>query len=78
MSWLESLSGFGFVVVGLVGLAVAGSFLANRGVVPLGTWNRLFSAGLIPVIYVLVGLKVGSELAALLDVMMRGEEGGAG
>jgi multicomponent Na+:H+ antiporter subunit B len=75
MSWLESLSGFGFVVVGLIGLAVAGSFLANSGVVPLGTWNRLFSAGLIPVIYVLIGLKVGSELAALLDVMMRGEEG---
>jgi multicomponent Na+:H+ antiporter subunit B len=77
MSWLESMSGFGFVVVGLLGLGVAGSFLANRGVVPLGTWNRLFSAGLIPVIYVLIGLKVGSELAALLDVMMRGEEGGA-
>jgi multicomponent Na+:H+ antiporter subunit B len=76
MSWLESVSGFGFVVVGLLGLAVAGSFLANRGVVPLGTWNRLFSAGLIPVIYVLIGLKVGSELAALLDVMMRGEQGG--
>jgi len=74
MSWVESLSGFGFVVVGLLGLAVAGSFLANRGVLPLGTWNRLFSAGLIPVIYVLIGLKVGSELAALLDVMMRGGE----
>jgi multicomponent Na+:H+ antiporter subunit B len=77
MSWLESLSGFGFVVVGLIGLAVAGSFLANNGVVPLGVWNRLFSAGLIPIIYVLIGLKVGSELAALLDVLMRGEEGGA-
>ena len=74
MSWLESLSGFGFVLVGLLGVAVAGSFLANGGVVPLGTWNRLFSAGLIPIIYVLIGLKVGSELAALLDVMMRGEE----
>ena len=59
-----------------MGLAVAGSFLANEGVVPLGQWNRLFSAGLIPIVYVLVGLKVGSELSALLDVMMRGEEGG--
>ena len=78
MSWLESLSGFGFVTAGIVGLAAAGSFLANRGVLPLGQWNRLFSAGLIPVIYVLIGLKVGSELAALLDVMMRGEEGGRG
>jgi len=75
MSWLESLSGFGFVIVGLVGLAVAGSFLANRGVAPLGEWNRLFSAGLIPIVYVFIGLKVGSELSALLDVMMRGEEG---
>ena len=75
MSWLESLSGFGFVVVGLVGLGVAGSFLANRGVAPLGEWNRLFSAGLIPIVYVFVGLKVGSELSALLDVMMRAGEG---
>jgi len=73
MSWLESLSGFAFVVAGLAGLWVAGSFLANRGVLPLGEWNQLLSAGVIPVIYILIGLKVGSELAALLDVMMRGE-----
>ena len=73
MSWLESLSGFAFVVAGLAGLWVAGSFLANKGLLPLGEWNRLFSAGIIPVIYILIGLKVGSELAALLDVMMRGE-----
>ncbi len=73
MAWLESLSGFAFVLAGLAGLWAAGSFLANRGVLPLGEWNRLFSAGIIPVIYILIGLKVGSELAALLDVMMRGE-----
>lgn len=72
MAWLESVSGFAFVVAGLVGLWAAGSFLASRDVLPLGQWNRLLSAGLIPVIYVLIGLKVGSELAALLDVMMRG------
>lgn len=78
MSWLESMSGIGFVLVGVAGLAVAGSFLANRGVAPLGEWNSLFSAGLIPVIYVLIGLKVGSELSALLDVMMRGEKEGQG
>ncbi len=74
MSWLESTSGFAFVIVGLLGLAIGGSFLANSGVLPLGTWNRLFSAGVIPVIYTLIGLKVGSELAALLDVMMRWDE----
>ncbi|MCD4690975.1 sodium:proton antiporter [bacterium] len=74
MAWLESLSGFTFVVAGLAGLWMAGSFLSNQGVLPLGQWNRLLSAGIIPIIYILIGLKVGSELAALLDVMMRGEE----
>ena len=70
LGWIESLSGFLYVLIGLIGLAFAGSFLSNKGLLPLGTWNKLFSAGLIPVIYVLVGLKVGSELAALIDTMM--------
>ena len=70
LGWIESLSGFLYVLVGLIGIAVAGSFLSNKGILPLGLWNELFSAGLIPVIYTLVGLKVGSELAALIDAMM--------
>jgi len=70
LGWIESMSGFLYVVVGMVGLAIAGSFLSNRGILPLGLWNDLFSAGLIPIIYVLVGLKVGSELASLIDAMM--------
>jgi multicomponent Na+:H+ antiporter subunit B len=72
LSWLESFSGFGFVLVGLAGLLFAGSFLANRSLLPLGRWNALFSAGVIPIIYVLIGLKVGTELSALLDVMIHG------
>ena len=78
LSVIESFSGFGYVLTGLVGLAVAGSFLANRGVLDLGAWNRLFSAGVIPVIYVLIGLKVGSELATLLDTMMHADQAGEG
>lgn len=74
MSWAESLSGFGIVAIGLVGLALTGSFLANKGVVSLGEWNRLLSGGLIPLIYILVGFKVGTELAALLDSMVRSGE----
>lgn len=69
LTWLESLSGLGFALVGLVGLAIGGSFLSNKGVMGLGEWNRLFSAGVIPIIYVLIGLKVGAELSALLDDM---------
>ncbi len=70
MHWLESMAGFGYVMAGVAGLVVAGSFLSNQGVLPLGTWNRLFSAGIIPIIYILVGLKVGTELSSLLDVMI--------
>ena len=40
----------------------------------MGEWNRLFSGGLVPIIYVLVGLKVGAELSALLDVMLHATE----
>ncbi len=81
MHWMESLVGFTYVMVGISGLVIAGSFLSNQGVLPLGTWNRLFSGGIIPIIYILVGLKVGTELASLLDTLMesgrpRNEGGG--
>ncbi len=74
LSWMESLSGVGFVAAGMAGLWVAGSFLSNRGVLPLGQWNSLFSAGVIPVIYILIGLKVGSELATLLDILVHSNQ----
>jgi multicomponent Na+:H+ antiporter subunit B len=66
ISLIESLSGFSYVLVGLLGVLLAGGFLDNR-ILPLGTYGTLFSAGAIPIIYTLVGLKVGSELSAVLD-----------
>lgn len=66
ISLTESLSGFSYVLVGLLGVLLAGGFLDNR-IMPLGTYGTLFSAGAIPIIYTLVGLKVGSELSAVLD-----------
>jgi len=66
ISVTESLSGFGYVVVGVLGVVLAGGFLDNR-IMSLGTFGTLFSAGAIPIIYTLVGLKVGSELSAVLD-----------
>ena len=67
LSVTESLSGLVFVVIGLVGLAVGGTFLLNF--LPEGTPYALFSAGVIPVIYAAIGLKVGSELGAIIDKM---------
>ena len=69
---VESLSGAGYVALGLFGLMLAGGFLDNR-FLPLGQFGALFSAGAIPLIYSLVGLKVGSELTGILENMGRAE-----
>jgi multicomponent Na+:H+ antiporter subunit B len=63
---IESLSGLTFITVGLIGLIGFGIFL-KLNLVPMGVFNTLFSAGLIPVIYIVVGFKVGSELTAVVD-----------
>jgi multicomponent Na+:H+ antiporter subunit B len=61
----ESIAGLVFVVVGLLGLLYSGYFLMNY--LPKGLPNELFSSGIIPVIYVAIGFKVGSELTGILD-----------
>ena len=76
ISLMESLSGFGYVVVGVLGVILAGGFLDNR-IMDTGVYGDLFSAGAIPIIYVFIGLKVGFELSAVLDRFRR-EQDGAG
>jgi len=61
----ESLGGLVFIVIGLLGLLLGGHFLSNF--LPKGTVNTLFSAGIIPIIYIAIGFKVGSELAGIID-----------
>jgi len=61
----ESLGGLVFVIMGLFGLVLGGYFLLNF--LPKGTANTLFSAGIIPIIYIAIGFKVGSELASIID-----------
>ncbi|WP_133511399.1 Na(+)/H(+) antiporter subunit B [Candidatus Thiosymbion oneisti] len=65
---LESFSGFGYVVVGVLGLILAGGFLDNR-FLDLGSFGELLSAGAMPIIYIFIGLKVGTELSAVLERM---------
>lgn len=70
---IESLGGLVFVVVGLIGLAVGGHcFLSNF--LPKGSLASLFSAGIIPIIYIAIGFKVGSELAGIIDNLMEESE----
>lgn len=69
---LEGLAGSLFVVVGLLGLLLVTSFLQNF--LPTGTVGDLLSAGIIPIIYILIGLKVGSEISGVIDNFLTEEE----
>jgi multicomponent Na+:H+ antiporter subunit B len=70
---VESVGGLIFIVVGLIGLAVGGRyFLSNY--LPRGELNTLFSAGIIPIIYIAIGCKVGSELAGIIDRLVEESE----
>jgi multicomponent Na+:H+ antiporter subunit B len=62
---IESISGLLFVTIGVLGVLYGGGFLDNR-ILPTGELGTLFSAGAIPFIYSLVGLKVGAEFCSML------------
>ncbi|MDJ0832489.1 MAG: MnhB domain-containing protein [Gammaproteobacteria bacterium] len=62
---LESVSGLVFVIVGVLGIILAGGFLDNR-ILPTGQLGELLSAGTIPIIYSFIGLKVGAEFSSML------------
>ena len=70
---IESASGALFVLIGMLGIVYAGGFLDNR-ILPIGTFGELFSAGAIPIIYTLVGLKVGAEFSSMLVSLSETEE----
>lgn len=70
---VESISGLMFVGIGVLGLLLAGGFLDNR-ILPTGDFGTLFSAGVIPVIYSFVGLKVGAEFTSMLSNLAETEK----
>ncbi len=71
--WIESISGIMFVIIGLLGIALAGGFLDNR-FISLGTFGDLFSAGAIPLIYSFIGLKVGAEISNILNKYQKSQK----
>jgi multicomponent Na+:H+ antiporter subunit B len=73
IAMIESFAGIFYVAIGLLGLVLAGGFLDNR-ILPTGELGALFSAGAIPLIYSLVGLKVGAELSSMLANLSATEE----
>lgn len=72
LSIIESISGLIYLALGVAGaLLIVNGFLDNR-IIPLGEFGSLFSAGLIPIIYSVIGLKVGSELSSVV-ITLNGE-----
>jgi multicomponent Na+:H+ antiporter subunit B len=66
---VESSAGLVFVGLGLAGLTAAGHcFLFNF--LPRGSLYSLLSAGIIPLIYIAIGFKVGTELTGVIDDML--------
>jgi len=74
ISWIESTAGLSFIGLGLVGLMFGSKiFLANDYASDWGDVGMLVSAGLLPLIYIAIGFKVGSEMTGLVE-KMRGDE----
>lgn len=68
---LEGFSGTVYVVIGLLGIVVSGHFLENF--LDTGVVGELFSAGLIPIVYLFIGLKVGAELTSIITDFFKKE-----
>ena len=66
LSVTESLAGVLYVAIGILGLVLAGGFLDSH-ILPKGQFGTFVSAGAIPVISALLGIKVGAELSVIID-----------
>ncbi|RDJ10580.1 hydrogen gas-evolving membrane-bound hydrogenase subunit E [Rhizobium grahamii] len=66
LSTTESLAGVFYVLIGIVGIAFGSGFLDSH-ILPRGNFGTLFSAGAIPLISALLGIKVGAELSVIID-----------
>lgn len=75
ISVIESVSGFSFLILGVAGIFLAGGFLDNS-FIALGTFGQLISAGAIPIIYIFIGLKVGSELSGIVSNLQETQKEG--
>jgi multicomponent Na+:H+ antiporter subunit B len=64
VSLIEGLAGATFIFIGLLAMLGGQAFLTP--LLGKGELGTLFSAGTLPLLYLAVGLKVGSELAGLL------------
>ncbi|WP_108662119.1 hydrogen gas-evolving membrane-bound hydrogenase subunit E [Acuticoccus kandeliae] len=66
LSVVESMAGVFYVGIGILGIILAAGFLDPR-FLPKGEFGTFISAGAIPLISALLGVKVGAELSVVID-----------
>jgi multicomponent Na+:H+ antiporter subunit B len=74
IAFVESSIGVLYVIVALMGLFTMDTFLGNFLPHSSNDIGLLFSAGIIPIVYIIVGIKVGSEMSAIVENILRREE----
>jgi len=70
---LETFAGISYVLIGLIGLVVLDKFLGNFLPHDISDMGLLMSGGVIPIIYIIVGIKVGSEMSMIVQNLIRRE-----
>ncbi len=69
---IESSAGLTFIALGIAGAFLGTGFLSNVSAgFPKGTPGEIFSAGFIPLMNILVGLKVGAGLSSIFFHMIK-------
>lgn len=73
-SLLEDMGSIGFILLGLLGIFTGSNFLSNGNAdFSLGASGQLFSAGLIPYLNLMIGIKVGVDLAIIFNSLFKEE-----
>jgi len=68
---LETFAGVSYVLIGLIGLLVLDVFLGNFLPHDISQMGLLLSGGIIPLIYIIVGIKVGSEMSMIVQNLIK-------
>jgi multicomponent Na+:H+ antiporter subunit B len=74
-SVLESMGILVYISVGFVGIVMAQNYLSNRSAgFPLGEFGQLLSAGMIPILTLAIGVKVGSTMITLFQRLVKEDD----
>lgn len=68
---LETFAGVSYVIIGLIGLLMLDVFLGNFLPHDISQMGMLLSGGIIPLIYIIVGIKVGSEMSLIVQNLIK-------